>query len=85
MADQMPFEMDRTVSMETDANGSVYSTMSPVKKEKSSRSWKRKHQCYKACEVLILTPVMLIIIGLYSTPTILFFATLSVEKEVRVC
>lgn len=48
----------------------------------NTMSGKSKLKYLQFCEVLILTPVMLAIIGLYSLPTV-FYALSKLEAEVR--
>ena len=42
-----------------------------------------KHKCFKHCEVLVLIPIILVIIGLFCIPTV-FYELLKAGREVRI-
>ena len=53
------------------ADGTLNSggSKSPIDKQKGNGA-KTKMRCFQFCEVLVLTPVMLVIVGLFTIPTV---------------
>lgn len=51
-----------------------------AQQKNTTKSKKRRLECFQFCEVMLLTPVMLVMVGLFSIPTVLYALS---EAEVR--
>ena len=67
--------------MELETPNEFHNATSPPR-QRSKTLGERKLQYLRVCEVLVLAPIMLLIVGLFSIPTLLYAASSGVETEV---
>ena len=72
--------------MELETPYELYNATSPPR-QRSKTLRDRKLQYLRVCEVLVLAPIMLLIVGVFSIPTLVYVASSisGVETVVRFC